>query len=136
MFFRAEDTKLLVYQTCQIFGQKLIWVFNLPYTQVSHSWHPFHQWFQGLVKNDIFHILSFWPKKLQKKFYKYSHHNFQKILSILGTWISQISFKMTELQSMWLEEESKVSKSLNQSFLKCKGIWEISVPRMLRIFCK
>ena len=60
-------------------------------------------------------------KKIAKKiFYKYSHHNFQKILSILGTWISQISFTMTDVT----EEESKVSKSVNQSFLKEFGKFE------------
>ena len=75
---------------------------------VSFSFWPYDQ------KREKCHFSDFviLTKKIANNvFCKHSHYNLQKILSILGTWISQISFKMTDFQSMWLERSQK---SVNQ----------------------
>ena len=47
-------------------------------------------------------FVIFTKKIANNVFCKYSHYNLQKILSILGTWISQIPVEMTDLRIYWL----------------------------------
>ena len=75
---------------------------------VSFSFWPYDQK-REKCHFSVFVILT--KKIANNVFCKHSHYNLQKILSILGTWISQISFKMTDFQSMWLERSQK---SVNQ----------------------
>ena len=75
---------------------------------VSFSFWPYDQ------KREKCHFSDFviLTKKIANNvFCKYSHYNLHKNLSTLGTWISQIPFKMTDLQSMWV---GRIQKSVNQ----------------------
>ena len=66
---------------------------------VSFSFWPYDQ------KREKCHFSDFviLTKKIANNvFCKHSHYNLQKILGILGTWISQIPLEMTDLLIYWL----------------------------------
>ena len=66
---------------------------------VSFSFWPYDQKHEKCHFSD-FVILT--KKIANNVFCKHSHYNLQKILGILGTWISQIPLEMTDLLIYWL----------------------------------